>query len=71
METIDLDEALLTLPEIIERLSRESAKVRVQSPAGSVVMLSEETYEHLLVTLEFLSAPGLLDAFREGDTGTP
>ena len=65
METIDLDEALLTFPELIQKLSRESKKVKVTSKEGSVVVLSEETYENLLVTLEFLSAPGLLDGFRE------
>lgn len=64
METIDLDEALSTFPELIRKLSQESAKVKVTSPEGSVVLLSEETYENLLVTLEFLSAPGLLDGFR-------
>ncbi|MCB1113748.1 MAG: hypothetical protein KDK62_03235 [Chlamydiia bacterium] len=65
METIDIEEALSTFPELIQKLSRESHKVKVTSDKGSVVVLSEETYENLLVTLEFLSAPGLLDGFRD------
>lgn len=65
METVTLEEALATFPEIVSKLSTELHQLKIVTPEGSVVVLSEETYENILVTLEFLSTPGLLDGFRD------
>lgn len=63
MEIIHLDDA--SLPEILERVKHENVQYKVVSPQGSVVILSEETYNNLLVTLECLATPGLLDSFSK------
>ena len=39
--------------------------VRISSPAGDVILISQEDYESLLETLELLSMPGMLKSVKE------
>lgn len=64
MEIIHLEDA--SLPDILERLKHENVQYKVVSPhGGALVILSEETYDNLLVTLECLATPGLLDSISK------
>jgi PHD/YefM family antitoxin component YafN of YafNO toxin-antitoxin module len=65
METISLLEAIDSLPEILERLNHDNHKLRITDGVNNAIMISEETYDSLLVTLEFLSTPGLFDKLQE------
>lgn len=47
--------------ECFQQVMEKQQPLRVTSPEGNMILLSEETYQNILVTLEFLSTPGLLD----------
>lgn len=61
METISSDEFRIQISDVIKRATKELCQFRVTSPQGTVVLLPEETYNHLIVTLELLSTPGLME----------
>lgn len=65
MEIMTLQEALGSLGQIIDRSCKENKMFKITTPDSAAVVLSEETYENLLVTLEFLSTPGLLERLQE------
>lgn len=57
METVTAQEVNNNLMKMLANASTEHCKYRITSAEGTVVMLSEESYESLLVTLEMLSTP--------------
>lgn len=61
MDTLEITEAKEQLQELIQKASLENTQYRVTSEKGNVIILPEETYNNILVTLELLSTPGLLD----------
>lgn len=61
MNTYSIQEAKDNLLDLIEQIAQTREHVRVISAEGNVVVLPEETYENLLITLELLSTPGLMD----------
>jgi len=61
METITADELQEKTLDVIERSTRDLCQFLVTSSQGSIVILPEETYNRLIVTLELLSTPGLLE----------
>lgn len=61
MDTYTSDEMQESLQNIINKAVDESHPCKVTSPNGNVVVLSEETYQNILVTLELLSTPGLME----------
>lgn len=65
METISFDTSISAFRQIVEDLFGECPHIRIEVPAGPIVMLSEKSYENLLLTLEYFSGPGLLNRFRE------
>jgi antitoxin YefM len=67
MDTLTAQEIQDQLSKIMELASKENRLFRVTSPTGNVVILSEETYDNLLITLEVLSTPGLMNSLREAN----
>lgn len=61
MDTISAQEALHQLFQIIQVATQDKRQFRITSEAGNVIVLPEETYDNILVTLELLSTPGLMD----------
>lgn len=61
METISADELKDQLSSVISRSTKDLQQFRITSSEGTVVMLPEEMYNRLVVTLELLSTPGLLE----------
>lgn len=63
METITIQEAKRDLSKLIALAVVEQQQFRIASEEGAVIMLPEETYQNLVVTLELLSTPGLMPGF--------
>lgn len=61
MESISFDEAAQKLPEIATKARDEGCHFLLTSDEGNMVLLSEETYQNIVVTLELLTTPGLLN----------
>lgn len=70
METLTAQEAQEQLPQLIERSVNENRQYRITTPEGSMVLLPWETYENLLVTLELLSTPCLMDSLQQEQQGS-
>ena len=64
MDTIPAQTARDQLELLIHQATEEKRQYRITSDEGNVILVPEETYENLLVTLELLSTPGLLDTLR-------
>lgn len=61
METISSDDLKVQISDVIRRATEDLQQFRITSPEGSVVLLPQEMYDRLVVTLELLSTPGLLE----------
>lgn len=66
MDTITAQEVDGKLLEFIEKATDALKQYRITSPKGTVIMVPEETYNNLIVTLELLSTPGLMDTMCRG-----
>jgi len=64
MDIISKEEAEDRLDELIHAATNDGQQFRITSDAGNVIVLPEETYENILVTLELLSTPGLMDNIK-------
>lgn len=64
MESLDIKDVETRLQEVMEISVKHSTHIRINSEKGAVVMIPAETYDNLIVTLELLSTPGLLEGFR-------
>lgn len=64
MDTYTQEEARDRLSDLLHNTLEERRHCRITSEKGTVVMLPEETYQNLAVTLELLSTPGLLDSLN-------
>jgi len=54
---------------LVKKSVKGHVPVRISSPAGDVVLISQEDYEGLLETLELLSMPGVLKSIQEARAG--
>lgn len=64
METVTDEEAKQNLLQLISYTQQNGQHIRITSEEGNVVLLSEETYHNLVVTLELLATPGLLEGIK-------
>lgn len=64
MDTVAASEAKDKLQEMIKEAVRNRQQYKIVGNEGSVVLLPQETYDNILVTLELLSTPGLLDQIK-------
>ncbi len=64
MDTLPFSEAKDKLQQLIKNATNDQYQFRINSDEGTVVVLPEETYDNILVTLELLSTPGLLDQVK-------
>lgn len=71
METLTLEEALKDFLKIIELARDDNSQFRITAEGGNVVLLSEETYQNLMVTLELLSTPGLMSGIKLLNSNLP
>lgn len=65
MKTVTVEEASQHLMTLIENAQKHGHQCRITSQEGSVVLLPEETYQNLVVTLELLATPGLMDGIKD------
>lgn len=63
MDTYSTQEATCQLKELLEKVLVERRHCRVTSEGGTVVVMPEDTYNNLSLTLELLSTPGLMESF--------
>lgn len=61
MDEVSLRSAESNLSQLIQQVSADNSKIRITSDKGSVILISEETYNNLLITLEVFSTPGLAE----------
>jgi antitoxin YefM len=64
METLTAEEASRDLLKLISLAHEGNSQFRIMSDEGTVILLSEETYQNLVVTLEVLSTPGLMNSLK-------
>ncbi len=64
MNTFTAEEASQNLLKLIQLAQQDNSQFRISSEEGTVIILSEETYQNLMVTLELLSTPGLMNSFK-------
>ncbi len=64
MDTLTVEEAVQKLSKLIALANQDNCQFRITSEEGTAVMLSEEAYQNLLVTLELLSTPGLFKGVK-------
>jgi len=64
MDTVAASEARDKLQEMIKEAVNNRQQYKITGDEGSVVLLPQETYDNILVTLELLSTPGLLDQIK-------
>jgi antitoxin YefM len=64
MDTWTAEEAQENLLKLIALVNESGGHFRITSENGSAVLLSEETYQNILVTLEVLSTPGLMNGLK-------
>jgi antitoxin YefM len=68
METLTTQEAQERLAALIKNASRGQSKYRITSAEGNAVLLSEEAYENILITLEMLSIPMFLENSQDSQS---
>ena len=68
METFTAEQAAQNLINLVELANQNGHQFRITSEAGTAVLLSEETYQNLIVTLELLATPGLMNGLKVLDT---
>lgn len=71
METLTAEEAAQNLIKLMTLAHQDGHKYRITAEEGSVVLLSEETYQNLIVTLELLATPGLMNGLKLLETNSP
>lgn len=64
METVTADEAAQNFLKLVTQVQQDNSQYRITTDEGAAVLLSEETYQNLMVTLELLSTPGLMNGLK-------
>jgi antitoxin YefM len=64
METLTAEEAAQNLLKLIALVHQDGRQFRITAEEGTVILLSEETYQNLIVTLELLATPGLMKGLK-------
>jgi PHD/YefM family antitoxin component YafN of YafNO toxin-antitoxin module len=64
METLTAEEASKDLLKLVTLAQQDGRQFRIKTEEGTVVLLSEETYQNLIVTLELLATPGLMNGIK-------
>jgi antitoxin YefM len=64
METLSVQEAESDLLTLIKQIQQDNQPLCVTSEEGNIILLSEESHQNLLVTLELLSTPGLMNSIK-------
>lgn len=67
MDTYSTLEAKCRINELLGKVLSERRHCRITSDEGTVVVMPEDTYQNLVVTLELLSTPGLMESFNMMD----
>jgi len=62
MDTVSVEE--VSLRELISKINQDQKPCRITDNEQTVVVFPEEKYNDLLLTLEFLSTPGLLERLK-------
>lgn len=70
MESLTAEEASQNLLKLMASAHQDGHQYRITADEGTVVLLSEETYQNLIVTLELLATPGLMKGLRLFDTNS-
>lgn len=65
MDSLSFSQAKEQLLQVIQSATQYGKQFRILSDQGNVVLIPEETYDNILVTLELLSTPGLMDQLRQ------
>lgn len=64
METLTAEEATQNFIQLMTQAHQDGRQYRITAEEGTVVLLSEETYQNLIVTLELLATPGLMNGLK-------
>ena len=64
METLTAEEAAQNLNRLMASAHQEGHQYRITAQEGTVVLISEERYQNLIVTLELLATPGLMKGIK-------
>lgn len=64
MDTVSIEEASGSLRELISKINQDQTPCRITDDSQTVIVFPEQKYHDLLLTLEFLSTPGLLERLK-------
>ena len=70
METMTAEEAAQNLLKLVTLAHQDGRQFRITADEGTIVLLSEETYQNLIVTLELLATPGLMKGIKLLDSNS-
>ena len=70
MEILTLEEAAKDLHQFVNLVQKESRQYRITAGDESAVLMSYESYQNLIVTLELLATPGLMNGVKFLDPQT-
>ena len=70
METMTAEEAAQNLLKLVTLAHQDGRQFRITADEGTIVLLSEETYQNLIVTLELLATPGLMKGIKSLDSNS-
>jgi PHD/YefM family antitoxin component YafN of YafNO toxin-antitoxin module len=70
METLAAEEAAQNLVKLIALAHQEGQQYRITAEEGTVILISEEIYQNIIVTLELLATPGLMKGMKLLDTNS-
>lgn len=65
MEAFSAQDASEKLATLIDGAVRDQRKYLIRAPEGNAVLLSEEAYNNLMITLEMFSTPLFIEAGQE------
>jgi len=65
MTTFSASKARQNFFSLLKKSLKGHAPIKITSPAGDVILISQEDYESLIETLELLSIKGLAKSVRE------
>lgn len=64
MEILTVEEAAKDLSQLVNLVQKETRQYRITLGDESAVLMSYESYQNLIVTLELLATPGLMSGVK-------
>jgi antitoxin YefM len=67
MTTVTATDARSNLFKLIQKTIKEHSPARISSKAGTAILISEEDFDSIMETVEWMSEPGLLKSLKKSE----